>query len=181
MRSPALGRATPPISVPPPGSIQAALPRMGIGLTLVVSIAVIGTSNVHAAAEAPPPISFSIAAPPTVIDLSNVPRLLKGCPALKPSERLKKAAQGHADDMSAKRYFSHTSRDGRTFDQRIKAAGWKKPGGENIARGFSATTAVVTAWMDSPGHRRNILDCKFRYIGVGYAAKGNYWVQNFGY
>jgi uncharacterized protein YkwD len=119
--------------------------------------------------------------PQVVIDLSNVPRLAKGCPALKKSVRLTKAAQKHAADMAANKYFSHTSRDGRTWVERIAQAGWKKPAGENIASGFTAAASVLTGWMDSAGHRRNILDCSFRYIGVGYAPKGNYWVQDFGY
>lgn len=147
---------------------------------LTLSIALSGIGLINKPSEALE-VSGLLTKRQAVIDLSNIPRLAKGCPALKTSARLTKAAQNHAADMSAKNYFSHTSRDGRTWVQRIRAAGWTKPGGENIAYGFKAAAAVLTGWMDSPGHRRNILDCKFRYIGVGYALKGNYWVQDFGY
>ncbi len=83
--------------------------------------------------------------------------------------------------MSEHDYFSHTSRSGRTWDSRITKAGWKYPGGENIARGFSSPAGVVKAWLKSPGHKRNIMDCNFRYIGIGYDSDGDYWVQDFGY
>ena len=47
--------------------------------------------------------------------------------------------------------------------------------------GFPTAAAVEQAWLDSPGHRRNLLDCNFKKIGIGYAANGDYWVQDFGY
>lgn len=108
-------------------------------------------------------------------------RRAAGCSALTLDSKLSKAAQRHADDMSAKNYFSHTSKDGTSWITRIKRAGYTKPAGENIARGYTSSRSTVEAWMDSPGHRRNILDCKFKKIGVGYNAKGHYWVQDFGY
>lgn len=117
----------------------------------------------------------------SVVALTNVARLTKGCKPLKTSTRLTKAAQGHAKDMAAKDYFDHTSANGRTWDQRIRAAGWTRPAGENIAYGFDTPAAVLEGWMASPGHKRNILDCKFNYIGIGYTAEGDYWVQDFGY
>jgi uncharacterized protein YkwD len=115
------------------------------------------------------------------ISRTNEARHAKGCRPLKPSSNLTRSAQGHANDMSARDYFSHTSQSGRTWVKRIKAAGFKDPGGENIARGFYSATAVHRAWMNSPDHRRNILNCQFRHIGVGYTADGGYWVQDFGY
>lgn len=78
-------------------------------------------------------------------------------------------------------YFSHVSQDGRKFDTRIRNAGYPSPGGENIAKGHTSPTAVMTAWMNSTGHRANILNCTFTTIGVGFDARGNYWVQNFGH
>jgi uncharacterized protein YkwD len=116
-----------------------------------------------------------------VAALTSTERTRNGCPALQVDPRLTTAAQGHAADMAANSYFSHTSLDGRTFDQRIRAAGHPSPGGENIAKGQTSPSAVVTAWMNSPGHRANILNCSFRTIGVGFDARGNHWVQNFGY
>lgn len=83
--------------------------------------------------------------------------------------------------MARKDYFSHTSKDGRAWHQRIRRAGYTKPGGENIAVGYAAAAGVVRAWLDSPGHRRNIRNCGFTRIGIGFNAKGDYWVQDFGY
>lgn len=117
----------------------------------------------------------------SVVHLTNVARAAKGCRPLKVSVRLTNAAQGHATDMSRKHYFSHTSLDGTSWITRIRRAGWTTPGGENIAYGFLSPTGVLKAWMNSPGHRRNLLDCHFHYIGVGYASGGHYWDQDFGY
>jgi uncharacterized protein YkwD len=116
-----------------------------------------------------------------VVHLTNLKRAVKGCKPLKVSTRLTTAAQRHANDMSRKDYFSHTSADGTKWYERIEDAGWTRPGGENIAMGFTSATSVLKGWMASPGHKRNILDCHFHYIGVGYASSGKYWVQDFGY
>lgn len=66
-------------------------------------------------------------------------------------------------------------------DRRIRDAGYRRPGGENIAFGQPDAAEVMADWMHSPGHRRNILDCRLRRIGVGHSATGDYWVQDFGY
>lgn len=117
-----------------------------------------------------------------VVASVNKIRAQHGCKRqLKVGKGLIKAAQRHADDMSRKGYFSHTSKDGRSWVTRIRVAGWKQPAGENIARGYDNAAEVMTGWMNSPSHRRNIVDCKFRCIGVGYTAAGGYWVQDFGY
>ncbi|MEW1952576.1 CAP domain-containing protein [Terrabacter sp. NPDC080008] len=128
------------------------------------------------------------AATPTVqqqvVQLVNAQRAKVGCRALVTDARLSRAAQAHSTDMAKRRYFSHTSLDGRTFVQRIRAQGY--PGtrlGENIAAGQPSAKAVMDAWMKSPGHRANILNCRFTAIGVGYAVGGPYryyWTQDFG-
>jgi uncharacterized protein YkwD len=107
--------------------------------------------------------------------------------ALAMSSRLRSAAMGHSQDMAANNYFSHTSLDGRTFDQRIREAGYTGSGplGENIAAGQSSPQSVVNGWMGSPGHCRNIMDPAFRAIGVGYAYETDstyrhYWTLTFG-
>jgi uncharacterized protein YkwD len=100
--------------------------------------------------------------------------------------KLSSAAQGHAADMAAKNYFSHTSADGRTFDARINAAGYLWFAlGENIAAGQQTPQAVMNSWLTSPGHCADMLNPDFTEIGIGYAftAGGNYhhyWVQDFG-
>lgn len=117
----------------------------------------------------------------SVVKLTNVTRLASGRKPLKVSRRLTKAAQKHAQDMAENDYFSHTSQDGRTWDDRIEAVGYDEPAGENIAYGQDTPTLVVKAWLASPAHRRNILDRKFKRIGIGHSDRGDYWVQDFGY
>ena len=82
--------------------------------------------------------------------------------------------------MKDKNYFSHTSPTfGSPFD-RLKALGISyTAAGENIAKGQRTAQEVVTAWMNSEGHRANILDAKFTHIGVGYVKDGNIWTQQF--
>ncbi|MCE7007781.1 CAP domain-containing protein [Kibdelosporangium philippinense] len=103
------------------------------------------------------------------------------CGALTVDERLTRSAQKHSSDMSEQNYFDHTSEDGRTFDQRIRAEGYPRPGGENIAMGQRTAKAVMDTWMKSQGHRENILRCGFKTIGVGVDTNGFYWTQNFGF
>ena len=106
--------------------------------------------------------------------------------ALTYNAQLEQAAQGHAADMAAKNYFSHTSQDGRDFSQRITATGYKwYTIGENIAAGQTTPEAVVAGWLASEGHCRNIMNGSFKELGVGYAANASssyrtYWVQDFG-
>ncbi|WP_344425862.1 CAP domain-containing protein [Pseudonocardia ailaonensis] len=115
-----------------------------------------------------------------VVALTNQARAAAGCGALRTDPRLTQAAQGHSADMAARNYFAHDSQDGRSFADRIEAAGYPSPGAENIAMGQPTAQAVVTAWMNSPGHRRNIEDCSLTTIGVGLDTDGMYWTQDFG-
>ncbi|HBJ00567.1 MAG TPA: hypothetical protein DDY89_06285, partial [Lysinibacillus sp.] len=95
-------------------------------------------------------------------------------------DKLMAAAREKSQDMQSNNYFSHTSPTfGSPFD-RMKALGIAyKSAGENIAQGQRSPQEVVQAWMDSPGHRANILNGKFTHIGVGYVKSGNYWTQQF--
>ncbi|SDR78492.1 Uncharacterized conserved protein YkwD, contains CAP (CSP/antigen 5/PR1) domain [Paraoerskovia marina] len=114
-----------------------------------------------------------------IVQQTNWYRAQAGCGPVSSNGALSAAAQGHVNDMAANGYFSHTSLDGRTFDQRIRAAGYSAPGGENLARGQTSATQVMKEWMASAGHRANIVNCSFRTIGVGQT--GVYWAQEFGY
>ena len=134
----------------------------------------------------PPPATTSASEAREVLRLTNVERASAGCSALAWDSRLAAAAAGHSTDMASHDYFSHTSRDGRSFSARITAAGygWSRVA-ENIAAGQPTPKAVVAAWMDSDGHRANILNCALTELGVGVArsgASGNvpYWTQDFG-
>jgi len=116
-----------------------------------------------------------------VFSLVNMERSVIGLYLLIWDNRLFDAARGHSEDMAEQNYFSHDSLDGRSFSQRISDAGYTcNMCGENIAGGYSTPQAVVNAWMNSQGHRDNILSSSFCDIGVGYASDGHYWTQDFG-
>ncbi|MEU4744574.1 CAP domain-containing protein [Actinosynnema sp. NPDC023658] len=124
------------------------------------------------------------AAEAKVVELTNAERSANGCPALAADARLAAAARAHSADMAAQDYFDHVSKDGRSFVDRVKAAGYPTPGAENIAAGQRTPEAVVKGWMESPGHRANILNCKLKALGAGMARGGSYgiyWTQNFGW
>lgn len=185
--SPAAPRATvpPPVAAPPTALALAAPPPVTTArpTTTEAPEPTVERTTEEAESREPAPRRAAPAgggATGDVVAATNAERREAGCDDLSVDLRLVAAAQGHADDMSENGYFSHTGRDGREFDDRISAEGHPSPAGENIAAGQETAEAVVQAWMDSPGHRRNILDCSFSSIGVGYAATGDYWVQNFG-
>lgn len=93
------------------------------------------------------------------------------------------AASRHSADMVARDYFSHTSPDGTDPGARITAAGYRwSTYGENIAKGQQTAAAVMDSWMNSSGHRANILNCAFKEIGVGKedSSGGPVWTQVFG-
>ena len=115
-----------------------------------------------------------------VVRLVNVERSKRGLSALKEDWELSRVARIKSQDMHDKRYFSHTSPTyGSPFDM-MKSFGIKyRSAGENIARGQATPAAVVSAWMNSSGHRANILNSSFTHIGVGYVADGKYWTQMF--
>jgi uncharacterized protein YkwD len=119
-----------------------------------------------------------------VTALINKERTRAGCVAVRTDERMRTAARRHSADMAAYNYFSHTGRNGSSFVDRLAAAGYprNKAAGENIAYGYKTAQAVVDAWMKSPGHRSNILNCSAKATGVGLAYRGKtaYWTQEFG-
>lgn len=115
-----------------------------------------------------------------VVDLTNQERAKNGLPALKVDLTLSKMAREKSRDMSANGYFSHTSPTyGSPFDMMKKYGISYHYAGENIAMGQRTPEEVVKAWMNSEGHRKNILSSNFNYIGVGYVSQGNYWTQEF--
>ncbi|GAB3562803.1 hypothetical protein GCM10027445_04070 [Amycolatopsis endophytica] len=116
-----------------------------------------------------------------VLALVNQERAAAGCAALTADSRLATAARKHSDDMSARGYFSHTTPEGTSFADRITAAGYPSPGAENIAKGSTTAEQTMRMWMNSDGHRRNILNCSYHKLGVGVATSGWYWTQDFGF
>lgn len=123
-----------------------------------------------------------------VLELTNAQRRQHGCGALSLDSSLVEAAGRHASDMVRRKYFDHTSPDGKSPFDRMKDAGYRGSSmGENIAVGYGSPQAVVDGWMKSEGHRKNILNCDYNRLGVGYDSGqvkpdwGNgSWVQNFG-
>jgi uncharacterized protein YkwD len=101
-------------------------------------------------------------------------------PPLAPNAALRCSARLHSKDMQDRNYFSHTTPDGVTFDQRISQAGYRwRALGENIALGYSTPQSVVQGWMQSPGHCQNIMSAAFSELGVGFYGD-NRWTQDFG-
>ncbi|NYI71749.1 uncharacterized protein YkwD [Naumannella cuiyingiana] len=119
-----------------------------------------------------------------VLRLVNVERAKVGCPAVREHTTLATVARAHSVDMARYDYFSHTGRDGRSPFDRMRDAGYTgSVMAENIAAGQQTPAAVMKSWMNSSGHRANILNCRYRDLGVGVARGGSYgiyWTQNFG-
>ncbi|SEA40586.1 spore coat assembly protein SafA/uncharacterized protein, YkwD family [Thalassobacillus cyri] len=115
-----------------------------------------------------------------VIQLANQERAKYGLPALRPDWELSRVARYKSREMSRKGYFSHRSPTyGSPFNMMEDFNIDYSHAGENIAKGQSTPRAVNRAWMNSPGHRRNILNKNFTHIGVGYAKNGPVWTQMF--
>jgi len=118
----------------------------------------------------------------------NELRRKAGAPPLELDPVLQKAAQAHAQDMLARGYFAHKSPSDTTVRERARSAGYDwRTIGENIAEGQTTVAEVLTTWMGSPGHRKNILEPRFKELGIGLVTgktrDGEYrviWVQNFG-
>ncbi|MCS0638090.1 CAP domain-containing protein [Streptomyces sp. LP05-1] len=115
-----------------------------------------------------------------VVELVNAERAKVGCSPVKVNAKLTSAAQAHSQDQASHKNMSHTGSDGSNPGDRITRAGYRwQTYGENVAYGYQTPESVMTGWMNSPGHKRNILNCAFKEIGVGLAQPGNYWTQNF--
>lgn len=115
-----------------------------------------------------------------VIELTNNERRKYGLGPLTANNVLSKVAQTKTNEMNAKHYFSHTSPTyGSPFDMMRDFGVMYRSAGENIAMGQSTAQQVVNAWMNSEGHRKNILSPNYNSIGVGYTSNGNYWSQMF--
>ncbi|MFI5822571.1 CAP domain-containing protein [Streptomyces rishiriensis] len=134
-------------------------------------------------AETPVTVSAETQAAAEVLSLVNEERAKVGCSALSANSALSDLAEKFSDDMAARGFFDHTDPDGATPWDRAAKAGISDLGGENIARGQADAAAVMAAWMNSPGHKANILNCDFKTLGVGVhlGPGGPWWTQDFGY
>ena len=120
----------------------------------------------------------------TVFTLTNTQRIAAGCPALVWNDTLAAVARAHSADMAANNYFDHNNQAGLTPAQRVLAAGYSYTyTAENIAAGQPTAQDVMTSWMNSAGHKANIINCDLHELGVGFATGGGYgtyWTQDFG-
>lgn len=115
-----------------------------------------------------------------VIRLVNMVRAQNGLKPLKENWELSRVARYKSQDMADNKYFSHTSPTYGSPFQMMRDFGLSyRSAGENIAYGQRTPQEVVNAWMNSSGHRANILNSSYTQIGVGYVADGRYWTQMF--
>lgn len=114
-----------------------------------------------------------------VVTLVNNERSSQGCDPVRVDDRLTSAAQEHSEDMAARDYMAHESPEGEGPGERAQRHGYHSWGAENVAKGQRSAQQVMDAWMNSPGHRRNILNCDLEAIGIGEADHA--WTQKFGY
>jgi uncharacterized protein YkwD len=130
-----------------------------------------------------PPPSGLTPAEAAVFAIVNQERAKAHCNPLTVDSRLTTAARRHSADMAARGYFDHATPDGVSFATRITNAGYRwSTAGENIAKGQPTAASVMKAWMNSPGHRANILNCSYRNIGIGLAyspRREPVWTQDF--
>ena len=125
-----------------------------------------------------------------VLALTNAQRQQAGLQPLRMNAQLSVAAQAHSEDMAFNDFFGHVSSNGATIFDRVEQAGYSYDlAAENVAVGYTSASAVVQAWMNSPGHRANILYPDLQEIGIGFYFLGNdsgnanyryYWTQDFG-
>ncbi|OIJ65944.1 CAP domain-containing protein [Streptomyces mangrovisoli] len=132
---------------------------------------------------APVTVSEEAAAEAAVLKLVNEERAKVGCSALSANSSLTELAENFSKQMADEDFFDHTDPSGATPWDRAAKLGITNLGGENIARGQADAAAVMDAWMNSEGHRANILNCDFKTLGVGvhFGSGGPWWTQDFGY
>lgn len=139
-----------------------------------------GTSTTPSQTKAPDTTIDNLSFEEQVAALVNKERAANGLSALTLNAKLSDIARAKSQDMHDKKYFSHTSPTyGSPFDMLRSFGISYRAAGENIAMGYATAQTVMTAWMNSPGHRANILNASYTQIGVGYVADGNYWTQLF--
>jgi uncharacterized YkwD family protein len=115
-----------------------------------------------------------------VVDLTNEERSKQGLQALQVDTNLSEVAREKSRDMATSNYFDHNSPNyGSPFDMMQQFGISYQTAGENIAKGQRSPQEVVDAWMNSEGHRANILNGNFTHIGVGFVEQGNHWTQMF--
>jgi uncharacterized protein YkwD len=152
-----------------------------LAMLALVPAALFGMVAVASPAEAA--VVTTVRLQSDILYWTNQHRAKHGCAKLRLDAGVARAARNHSSWMARSGRFSHTGVGGSTFVARVRAAGYSAPLSENIAWGYRSGAAVVVAWMKSPGHRANILNCRAKAVGIGavYAANGTpYYTQDFG-
>jgi len=130
----------------------------------------------------PAPATAPTSASQHVVDLTNARRAQYGLPALSVNGALTNAAQAHSADQAAVRRMSHAGTDGSDVSARLDRVGYAYSAwGENVAAGYGDAGGVMNGWMNSSGHRANILNGNYTQIGIGlaYSANGTpYWTMD---
>jgi uncharacterized protein YkwD len=170
--------------------IQSRIWVLGLVVVFVLSLyladAFVATNSFPVAAAAQQEIICPSETELEVVELLNQERAKVGLPRLVIDMRLMESVRRHSTDMATNNFFSHTGSDGSSPFDRISEAGYSmRSAGENIAGGYRTAEAAVQGWMNSDGHRANILNSSYEHIGVGYiygenASYGHYWTTNFG-
>lgn len=129
----------------------------------------VGAAPARAATPLPPAPAITPAATlmSQVVTMTNQQRHAHGCRQVAVDRELTLASVRQSSYMARTGIFTHVWRDGSTFVTRAHLAGYQQPAGENIAWGYPTAAEVVAAWMASPHHRANILNCGVRSIGTG--------------
>jgi uncharacterized protein YkwD len=113
-----------------------------------------------------------------ILDLTNIERQRAGSPALSLNSQLVACAQAHSEKMAQQNQLEHQLPGELKLGDRISQAGYQWSAvGENIGWNYQTPEAAIKGWMESDGHRKNLLNPKYKELGVGYS--GNYWTQNF--
>lgn len=160
--------------------MRSSIVRRLVHLALVPA-ALFGMVAVAAPAQAAAPTFAQLQT--DVFNLTNAYRVRNGCAAVRLDAKLGAAARNQSAYMAQTGNFSHIGSGGSTFVARVKAAGYSAPLAENIAWGYRDGASVMNAWINSPLHKANLLNCKAKALGVGvvYASNGNpYYTQEFG-
>ncbi|MBY8867554.1 CAP domain-containing protein [Streptomyces sennicomposti] len=133
--------------------------------------------------RSPATVSTEATAAAEVLSLVNQERAKAGCSPVTADGALASLAEDFSEAMADQGFFDHTDPSGASPWDRAARLGITGLGGENIARGQADAAAVMDAWMNSPGHRANILNCDFKTLGVGvhFGTGGPWWTQDFGY
>ncbi|WP_327585743.1 CAP domain-containing protein [Nonomuraea sp. NBC_00507] len=117
-----------------------------------------------------------------VVSLTNSARAQHGCGPLRVDQGLMRSARTHSLEMARMGQLTHNSPDGASPWDRMERAGYRYGAAENIGAGYSSPNEAVQGWLASPDHRKNLLNCRLKAIGVGVASgpNGPWWTQDFG-